>query len=113
MRTLALMLALCSTTTLTSLAFADAADKAACANLKEDDACTRGDGRPGTCVPDESDPGVLTCDDDAGGGGGGGGDDDGCSAAGSSSTGGGAVIPLLLAAVGVALSRRARPLAVR
>jgi hypothetical protein len=38
-------------------------DKAACANLREGDACTRSDGDPGVCVPDDSDP-VLTCEDD-------------------------------------------------
>ncbi len=44
-------------------AFADAADKAACADLAEGDDCTRGDGTDGVCIPDESDPAVLTCDD--------------------------------------------------
>lgn len=65
-------------------AFADAADKAACADLEEGDDCTRGDGGPGTCIPDESDADVLTCDDDASGTGGSGGDDSsgGCSAGG-------------------------------
>jgi hypothetical protein len=66
-------------------ALADDADKAACANLEEDDDCTRGDGDPGVCIPDESDPDVLTCDDDSSGTGGSGGDDSssgGCSAGG-------------------------------
>ncbi len=60
------------------LASADDDDKAACVNLEEGDACTRGDGDPGFCFPDESDPQVLTCDDDGAGGDGSSGDD-GCS----------------------------------
>ena len=64
-------------------AAADDADKAACASLEEGDDCTRGDGGPGVCIPDESDASVLTCDDDASSGAGGSSDDDsaGCSAA--------------------------------
>ncbi len=44
---------------------ADDADKAACADLENGDDCVRGDGDEGTCVPDDSDPGVLTCEDEA------------------------------------------------
>ena len=44
---------------------ADDADKAACADLAEGDACKDSDGADGTCVPDESDVNVLTCDDSA------------------------------------------------
>ncbi|HHH28158.1 MAG TPA: hypothetical protein ENK57_07415 [Polyangiaceae bacterium] len=47
------------------MAYADAEDKAACVDLAEGDDCARGDGDPGICIPDESDPNVLTCDDDA------------------------------------------------
>jgi uncharacterized protein (TIGR03382 family) len=92
-------------------ALADQADKDACVGLEEDDDCTRGDGDPGFCIPDESDPNVLTCDDDtagAGGDDGSGGDDSsgsGCSAsggAGSSLAGGGLIAGL------IALARRRR-----
>jgi hypothetical protein len=54
-----------------SLASANDEDKAACADLEEGDACERSDGSDGTCQPDESDPGVLSCEDDPSGGGGG------------------------------------------
>ncbi len=47
---------------------ADDADKAACVNKSEGDACERGDGDAGVCVPDESDANVLTCEDTVGGG---------------------------------------------
>ncbi len=40
-------------------------DQAACVDHEEGDACTRADGRAGTCSPDDSDPGTLECDDDA------------------------------------------------
>ena len=56
-----------------ALSYADDADKAACVDLDEGDDCTRGDGGPGVCIPDESDPDVLTCDDDPSEDGGGGG----------------------------------------
>jgi hypothetical protein len=46
-------------------AHADDGDKAACADLAEGDACTDSDGAEGTCVPDESDANVLTCEDSA------------------------------------------------
>jgi len=46
-------------------AHADDGDKAACADLAEGDACTDSDGAEGTCVPDESDASVLTCEDSA------------------------------------------------
>lgn len=88
-------------------AFADDADKAACANLEEDDDCTRGDGGPGVCIPDESDPNVLTCDDDSSGTGGSGGDD----ASGGCSAGGGDPIGWLAGAsllVGLAFVKRRR-----
>ncbi len=38
-------------------------DTLACEALEEGDACTRSDGDAGTCIPDESDPGVLECED--------------------------------------------------
>ena len=90
-------------------AFADDADKAACADLDEGDDCTRGDGSAGTCIPDESDASVLTCDDDASGTGGSGGDDSssgGCSAGGGDHIGwlGGAA---LLAGLAFTSRRRA------
>lgn len=47
------------------IAHADDEDKAACEGKEEGDACTRGDGDSGTCVPDDSDP-VLTCEDSIG-----------------------------------------------
>lgn len=62
--------------TVATTARADDADKAACASLDEGDACTRGDGDPGVCQPDDSSPNVLSCDDDG-------------LATGSSSSGGG------------------------
>jgi MYXO-CTERM domain-containing protein len=84
---------------------ADDADKAACADKEEGDACMRGDGGSGTCVPDDSEP-VLTCEDSIGGADDSGGDDDddasGCSV-GASQSPGGAVLMLLLVA---GLSRR-------
>ena len=49
---------------------ADDADKAACIDMDEGEACVDSDGEPGTCVADESDPNVLSCedsDDDDGG----------------------------------------------
>lgn len=91
-------------------ALADDDDKAACADKAEGDACTRGDGDAGVCVPDDSDP-VLTCEDDvgstSGSGSTSGGSDDssddsssgGCSAAGSPASPAGA-----LALVGLALA---------
>lgn len=63
---LSLLLAL-TATTISPVALADDDDKAACAALEEGDDCTRGDGDPGFCIPDESDPNVLTCDDDTSG----------------------------------------------
>ncbi len=69
-----------------AIASADEADKAACADLDEGDDCTRGDGGPGTCIPDESDPDVLTCDDDSSSSStGSGGSDDGSSSSASCS----------------------------
>lgn len=89
---------------------ADDADKAACADKDEGDACTRGDGGSGTCVPDDSDP-VLTCEDSVGDDGG---DDNGsddsnddgpsCSVAGGGPLGG---VSLALGMI-VALARRRR-----
>jgi MYXO-CTERM domain-containing protein len=90
-------------------AFADAADKAACADLEEGDDCTRGDGSAGTCIPDESDASVLTCDDDASGTGGSGGDDS--SSSGGCSTGGGDPVGWLATAsllAGLAVTSRRR-----
>ena len=46
-------------------AHANDADKAACADLAEGDACTDSDGADGTCVPDASDANVLSCEDSA------------------------------------------------
>lgn len=73
--------------TLPSIASANDEDKAACAALEEGDACERSDGSDGTCQPDESDPGVLTCEDDPPSGGSGGSssgsdDSEGCNLAG-------------------------------
>jgi hypothetical protein len=45
-------------------------DEEACVDLFEGDACTRDDGSEGTCLPDDSDPDVLKCDDDGLSGGG-------------------------------------------
>lgn len=97
-------------------AFADDADKAACADKSEGDDCTRGDGDPGTCVPDDSDP-VLTCEDDAGSADDSSSSDDdssddssssgGCSAGGAPASSGGAPIAGALAlALGIARRRR-------
>jgi MYXO-CTERM domain-containing protein len=52
-----------SLATFAGTASADQADKDACVGLEEGDACTRGDGEPGFCQWDVSDP-VLTCEDD-------------------------------------------------
>ncbi len=54
-------------------ALADDADKRTCANLTEGAACIHHTGDPGVCVPDASDPSVLTCEDTAPGGTSGGG----------------------------------------
>ena len=43
-------------------AWANDEDDAACEGLKEGDACIDHNGRDGTCIPDESDPDVLTCE---------------------------------------------------
>ena len=43
-------------------ALANDEDKAACEGLLEGDACIDHNGRDGTCIPDESDPNVLTCE---------------------------------------------------
>jgi MYXO-CTERM domain-containing protein len=113
--TIALALSL-AFATVAGPALADDADKAACADKAEGDDCTRGDGDPGVCVPDDSDP-VLTCEDDAGSSGRGSGsgdssadssDDDtstgdGCSAGGAPGSGLGA---LLLAGLALAARRR-------
>ena len=100
-RTIGLTLAALVTAT-SFPAFADQADKDACVGLEEDDDCTRGDGSAGTCIPDDSDPGVLSCDDDGSGGSGG---DDGSGGSGgddskagiSCSTSPGAPAPLSFA----------------
>ncbi len=93
---------------------ADDADKAACADLDEGDECTRGDGDPGVCIPDESDTGVLSCDDDTLGSGSssssGSSSDDGtsgCSASGRRTANDG-MLAVGVAAVGLALLRRKR-----
>lgn len=91
------------------MALADDEDKAACVDLDEGDDCTRGDGDPGVCIPDESDPNVLTCDDDtlsSGGGGSNSGSGDGCSASGAASTGGGFALVGLVAALAIGGRRR-------
>jgi MYXO-CTERM domain-containing protein len=51
-----------SLATFAATASADQADKDACVGLAEGDACTRGDGEPGFCAWDDTDP-VLTCED--------------------------------------------------
>lgn len=87
-------------------AAADDADKAACASLDEGDDCTRGDGDPGVCIPDESDASVLTCDDDTSSGAGGSADDNGsgCSATGRAGSAGW----LVIGGVALALASRGR-----
>ena len=45
---------------------ANDANEAACVELSEGDDCVRGDGDAGTCLPDDSDPDVLTCEDGPG-----------------------------------------------
>jgi len=89
-------------------ALADDADKAACASLDEGDDCTRGDGDPGVCIPDESDTNVLTCDDDtSGAGAGGSGGSDGSSDCSSAGTRGSSGLGFFFAALaGLAVSRR-------
>ncbi|MBK6513174.1 MAG: hypothetical protein IPM79_06930 [Polyangiaceae bacterium] len=86
-----------------ALSYADDADKAACVDLDEGDDCTRGDGGPGVCIPDESDPDVLTCDDDPSEDGGGGGSSSDSGGAGCAIGSGPSGAPLL-AVVGVALA---------
>ena len=105
MKTLSLIAALASCLVLDAPALADEADKAACANLDEGDACTRGDGDPGTCVPDESDPAVLTCEDE---GEGGAAADDGCSASGQAPAQSGYGSALLLLSMIALRARRSR-----
>ncbi|NUP14299.1 MAG: hypothetical protein HOW73_50350 [Polyangiaceae bacterium] len=97
-----------------AIASADDADKAACADLDEGDECTRGDGDPGFCIPDESDANVLTCDDDRSAGGTGGssaGDDNssgaGCSASSGAANASGAIL-VALAGLGISAARRRR-----
>jgi MYXO-CTERM domain-containing protein len=86
------------------VAHADEADKAACAALEEGDGCTRGNGDPGICIPDESDPDVLTCDDD--GLGSNAGDDGGCNIGGTPASGGAWLAGVALALVAAARRRR-------
>lgn len=75
-------------------------DELACASLAEGDACTEEDGDAGFCVPDDSDPNVLECDDD--GASSASSSSLGCSTAASGAAGGGAFALLaLVAAVGV------------
>jgi hypothetical protein len=57
--------ALATSLLLASPAFAREGDVEACIDLAEGDDCTRADGDPGICQPDDSDPDVLECDDDA------------------------------------------------
>jgi MYXO-CTERM domain-containing protein len=61
----AFALAILTSPLFAGIAHADDEDKAACEGKEEGDACTRGDGDGGTCVPDDSDP-VLTCEDSIG-----------------------------------------------
>lgn len=87
---------------LSSSAFADEADKAACEGLVEGDDCTRGDGDPGTCQLDADDD-VLSCDDDTPADDAGGADDSaGCTTVGLSPS----LALLVCAAAGI--RRRAR-----
>ncbi|MBK8256992.1 MAG: hypothetical protein IPK82_30495 [Polyangiaceae bacterium] len=86
-------------------AFADQADKDACVGLEEGDDCTRGDGSAGVCIPDESDPGVLTCDDDTASSGTSGGGSGGCS---TSSGPASSLAGLVLLGAALAVSRRRR-----
>ena len=57
--------ALATSLLLASPAFAREGDVEACMDKAEGDDCTRADGDPGVCQPDDSDPDVLECDDDA------------------------------------------------
>jgi MYXO-CTERM domain-containing protein len=61
------------------VARANDTDRAACEAASEGDACVRHTGDAGTCVPDESDPSVLTCED---------GPDDGATSGGTDDNGG-------------------------
>jgi MYXO-CTERM domain-containing protein len=83
--------ALCSA--VAAPALAREGDKEACIGLAEGDECTRADGDPGFCFPDDSDPNVLECDDDGSGSA----SDDGCSMA------AGGASPWSLAAAAAAL----------
>ncbi|MDI1431801.1 hypothetical protein [Polyangium sorediatum] len=112
-KTLALVFASMILATVTP-ALADQADKDACIGFAEGDDCTDGNGRAGYCIPDESDPGVLTCEDlRSGGAGGSGGDDSSKQPVIACSTTPGVPAPLplsLLAAATLAWGRRrARP----
>jgi hypothetical protein len=92
-------------------ALADDEDKAACADLDEGDDCTRGDGDPGTCIPDDSDSSVLSCDDDASGSGAGGSGGDDSSSGGCNANGSGDPIGWLSGAAlmaGLAFIKRRR-----
>ncbi len=81
-----------SLATFAGVASADQADKDACVGLEEGDACTRGDGEPGYCLWDDSDP-VLSCEDapssSSSSSSGGGGSGSGGSSSSSGSGGGG------------------------
>ncbi|MDI3286049.1 hypothetical protein [Polyangium sp. 15x6] len=109
-KTLALVFASTILATVTP-ALADQADKAACVGLAEGDDCTDGDGRAGYCIPDESDSGVLTCEDLRSDGSGGSGSSNQPIIACSTTPGVPAPLPLsLLAAAALAWGRRrARP----
>lgn len=85
-----------SLSTIVGTASADQTDKDACVGLEEGDACTQGDGDPGYCLWDDSDP-VLSCEDDpmssssssSSSSGGGGSSGSGGSSSSSGSSGGG------------------------
>jgi hypothetical protein len=73
-------------------AYADQADKDACVGLADGDACKRAGGQAAVCIPDESNPNALTCDDSGAGRSSGG---SGCSAS------GGAADPLTMTLLGL------------
>lgn len=62
-RTTLLSLSMLATLSVSLPAFADAEDKAACEGLANGADCVDGDGQPGACLPDDSDPNVLSCED--------------------------------------------------
>lgn len=100
-------------------AFAKEGDVEACAGLEAGDGCTRADGDPGVCQPDDSDPNVIKCDDDglgSSGAGASGGDDSSDDGSIECAYGAGPGTPdagLALALAGVLIAARRRHSAAR